>query len=161
MPLHILILSHYNINLEKSEKKWADFLAKWGQSLRITQWEVTYINHILTPDGQPTLTDAVSFLGEQLNRAMGGTPEAGRLQAQRVLIENGSPWARMYISINTGFRWDQVPLIAFELTVRGRAEGENAWEMTHDRLRQARRQIVTAFDTLTTPRKHTIWGKRK
>jgi uncharacterized protein (TIGR04255 family) len=143
------------------EEKWADFLAKWGQSLRITQWEVTYINHILTSDGRPVLTDAVSFLGEQLSEAMGGTLDAGRLEAQRILTEDGLPWARMYVIINTGTRSDQIPLIAFELTVRGPVEGEDALESTHDRLRKARRQIVMAFDTLTTSKMHTIWGKRK
>jgi len=142
-------------------EKWADFSEKCGETLRITQWEVTYINHILASDGQPDLTDAISFLGEPLTRAMGGALDAGRLEAQRILVENGSPWARMYLSINTGIRLDQVPLIAFELTVRGPVEGEDAWEMTHDRLLEARRQIVIAFDTLTTPRMHTIWGKRK
>jgi hypothetical protein len=67
----------------------------------------------------------------------------------------------MYVSITSAIRPDQVPLIAFELTVRGAPEGEDIWETTHARLFEARRQIVTAFDTLTTPKMHAEWGKRK
>ena len=36
--------------------------------------------------------------------------------------------------------------------MRGPAEGEDAWAITHGLLRKARRQIVMAFDTLTTPK---------
>jgi hypothetical protein len=82
------------------------------------------------------------------------------VEAQKILTEDGSPWARMYVNINTGIRSDQVPLIAFELTVRGPVEGERAWEITDDRLRKARHQIVTAFDILTTPKMHLMWGKQ-
>lgn len=142
-------------------EKWSDFLKKEGLSLAITQWEVTYINHILTPDDQPTLADALSFWGEELDHAMGGAAEAGRMEAQRILAEDGSPWARMYVNITTGLRTDQVPLIAFELTVRGPPGSEDIWDMTRDRLFKARHQIVTAFDVLTTPKMHAIWRKRK
>jgi uncharacterized protein (TIGR04255 family) len=143
-------------------EKWSDFLTEIKQSLKITQWELTYINHILTPAGQPTLAEALCFWGAELSDAMGGPAETGRLEAQRILTEDGSPWARMYISMTTGVRFDQVPVISFELTVRGPpAEGDDAWGTTHDRLFRARRQIVTAFDALTTEKMHTSWGKRK
>lgn len=141
-------------------KKWSNFLEQREQVLKLTQWEVTYINHIPTPNGQPSLTGALSFWGEELDHALGGTAEASRMEAQRILTEDGSPWARMYISVVTGIRPDEVPLIAFELTVRGPAEGEKVWEATQDRVFRARRQIVTAFDTLTTPAMHALWGKR-
>jgi uncharacterized protein (TIGR04255 family) len=141
--------------------KWADLLKKEAQNLRLTQWEVTYINHILTPDGQPTLGDVLSCWSGQLDQALGGPADVGRMEAQRILTANTSPWARMYISITTAIRSDQVPLIAFELTIRGAPQGEDIWETTHGRLFEARRQILTAFDTLTTPKMHAIWGKRK
>ena len=141
--------------------KWSDFLKKEGQTPALSQWEVTYINHILTPEGQPTLADVLSFWGEQLDRALGGAAEAGRLEAQRILTENNAPWARMYVNVTTGIRFDRVPLIALELTVRGPSGDEDAWEMTRNRLFQARSKIVTAFDTLTTPKMHAIWGKRR
>jgi uncharacterized protein (TIGR04255 family) len=130
-------------------EKWSGFLKKEGQALALTQWEVTYINHIPTPEGQPTLADALSFWGERLDHALGGAAEVGRMEAQRILIENTSPWARMYVNITTGYRLDQVPLplIALELTVRGPPGDEDTWETTHDRVLQARRQIVTAFAT--------------
>jgi hypothetical protein len=67
----------------------------------------------------------------------------------------------MYINITTGIRVDQTPLIAFELTVRGPPEGEDAWDITHERLFNGRHQIVTAFGALTTEKMHAIWGKRK
>jgi uncharacterized protein (TIGR04255 family) len=140
--------------------KWSDFLKMEGQTLTLSQWEVTYINHILTPEGEPTLAEVLSFWGEQLDRALGGAAEAGRLEAQRILTENNEPWARMYLNVTTGIRFDQVPLIAFELTVRGPSGDEDAWETTHNRLFQARRQIVTAFDTLTTPKMHAVWRKK-
>jgi uncharacterized protein (TIGR04255 family) len=142
-------------------EKWSAFLREEGQVLRLTQWEVTYINHILTPDGQPPLADVLSCWSGQLDQALGGRADTGRIEAQRVLTENTSPWARMYVSITTAIRSDQVPLIAFELTVRGAPESEDPWETTHARLLAARREIVVAFDTLTTPKMHAIWGKQK
>jgi uncharacterized protein (TIGR04255 family) len=140
---------------------WANFLKEEAQNLRLTQWEVTYINHILTLGGQPTLADALSCWSGQLDQALGGPADTGRIEAQKILTTNNSPWARMYVSITSAIRPDQVPLIAFELTVRGAPEGEDIWETTHARLFEARRQIVTAFDTLTTPKMHAEWGKRK
>jgi len=65
-------------------ERWADFLAKLEQPLKITQWEVTYINHILTPDGRPGLTDALSFFSGELTTAMGGAVEAG--SGRRILL---------------------------------------------------------------------------
>jgi uncharacterized protein (TIGR04255 family) len=142
-------------------EKWSAFLKEIEKPLRLTQWEVSYINHILTPGGQPTLADVLSFWGGELDLAMGGPAEAGRMEAQKILTENNSPWARMYINITTAIRGDQIPLIAFELTVRGPPGDEDAWNVTHDRLLKGRHQIVTAFDALTTEKMHAIWGKRK
>jgi uncharacterized protein (TIGR04255 family) len=142
-------------------ENWSNFLKKEGQTLALTQWEVTYINHILMPEGQPTLADALSFWGGELDHALGGAAESGRIEAQRILTEDSLPWARMYVSITTGVRVDQVPLIALELTVRGPPGEKETWETTHDRLLRARRQIVMAFDTLTTPKMHAIWGRQK
>jgi uncharacterized protein (TIGR04255 family) len=142
-------------------EKWSTFLKKEEQRLRLTQWEVTYINHILRPDGQPTLSDILSCWSGQLDQALGGPADIGRVEAQRVLTSNTSAWARMYVNITTAIQSDQTPLIAFELTVRGKPEGEDMWETTRARLFEARRRIVTAFDTLTTPEMHAIWGKRK
>jgi len=142
-------------------EKWSTFLIKEEQKLRLTQWEVSYINHILTPDGKPTLSDVLSCWSGQLDQALGGPADIGRIEAQRVLTANNSPWARMYVNITTAIRSDQNPLIAFELTVRGTPEGEDMWETTRAGFFEARSRIVTAFDTLTTPRMHAIWGKRK
>jgi uncharacterized protein (TIGR04255 family) len=162
--LHNATYPHFEPLQEKFwgiAEKWSAFLKGLDKSLKLTQWEVSYINHILTPDGQPTLADVLSFWGGELDHAMGGAAEAGRMEAQRILTENNSPWARMYINITTGIRVDQTPLIAFELTVRGPPEGEDAWDITHERLFKGRHQIVTAFDALTTEKMHAIWGKRK
>ena len=161
---HNAIYPHFEAIQEKFwniAEKWSHFLTRIGQALKLTQWEVSYINHILTPDGQPTLADVLSFWGGELDHAMGGAAEAGRMEAQRILTENNSPWARMYVNITTGIRFDQIPLVAFELTVRGPAEGEDAWDITHERLFKGRHQIVTAFDALTTGKMHAIWGRRR
>ena len=142
-------------------EKWSAFLKGIEKILKLTQWEVSYINHILMAD-QLDLADVLSFWGGQLDYAMGGAAEAGRMEAQRILTENNSPWARMYVNITTGIRADQIPLIAFELTVRGPPPGgADAWHATHDRLFKGRHQIVTAFDALTTEKMHALWGKRK
>lgn len=122
---------------------------------------MSYINHIFTPDGQPALSDVLSCWGGQLDQALGGPADSGRIEAQRVLTANTSPWARMYVNIATAIHADQPPLIAFELTVRGTPEGEDMWETTRAGLFEARNRIVRAFDTLTTPKMHAIWGKRK
>jgi uncharacterized protein (TIGR04255 family) len=141
--------------------KWRSYIQNIGQDLDLTQWEVTYINHILTPEGRPKLADVLSFWGAELDQAIGGAADAGRMEVQRILTEDSSPWARMYVSMTTGIRPDQVPLIAFELTVRGPSANEDSWDRMRDQLLNARRQIVIAFDTLTTPEMHVVWGKRK
>jgi uncharacterized protein (TIGR04255 family) len=143
--------------------RWSSFLAKFNKPLKVTQWELSYINHIIAPDGQPTLAGALSFWGRELDQAMGGAADGGRMEAQKILTENSSPWARMYVSVTTGVRApDQIPLIAFELTLRGPPGSEqDIWRITHERLFQARSHIVRAFDVLTTPEMHEIWGKRK
>ncbi len=141
--------------------KWRSYIENIGQVIDLTQWEVTYINHILTPEGRPELAEVLSFWGAELDQAMGGPADTGRMEVQRNLTEDGSPWARMYVSMTTGIRSDQVPLIVVELTVRGPPENEDSWSNTRNRILDARRQIVTAFDTLTTPEMHIVWGKRK
>jgi len=42
-------------------EKWSTFLKGIEKTLELTQWEVSYINHILTPDKQPTLAEVLSF----------------------------------------------------------------------------------------------------
>jgi uncharacterized protein (TIGR04255 family) len=161
---HNAIYPHFEVLQEKFwviAEEWSAFLKGMGNTLKLTQWEVSYINHILTPDGHPTLADVLSFWGEELDYAMGGDAEAGRMEAQKILTENNSPWARMYVNITTAIRFDQTPLIAFELTVRGPPGDGDAWASAHDRLFKGRHQIVTAFDALTTRKMHTIWGKRE
>lgn len=150
-------------NFKKAADNWSNYLTKIGQSLILTQWEVTYINQIFSPDeSPPQLGEILTFWGSELESAMGGHAETGRMEAQRVLSDdNGVPWARMYINVGTGIRPDQVRLISFELTVRGPpANGDNPWDRMQEQLFKARRQIVIAFDALTTPKMHTTWGKR-
>lgn len=162
--LHNAAYPHFEYLQEKFwniAEKWLIFLKGIEKTLELTQWEVSYINHILTPDRQPTMADVLSFWGGQLDHAMGGSAEVGRMEAQRVLTENNSPWARMYVNVGSAIRADQVPLIAFELTVRGPPGGEDAWNVTHERLFKGRHHIVRAFDALTTEKMHAIWGKRK
>jgi uncharacterized protein (TIGR04255 family) len=163
--LHNATYPHFEILQEKFWyliERWSKFLESEEKPLKLTQWELSYINHILTPNGQPALADILSFWSDKLNGAMGGTVEAGRIEAQRILSESNAPWARMYINVGTAVRSDQVPLVIFELTVRGPpGNDEKGWDITRDRLFKARRQIVTAFDTLTTPRMHADWGRRK
>jgi uncharacterized protein (TIGR04255 family) len=140
---------------------WLDYLNKIGQPISLTQWEVTYINHIFSTDVPPRFGEILTFWGSELERAMGGHAEAGRMEAQRILKEaDGVPWARMYVNVGTGIRPDQSRIISFELTVRGPPENENPWGRMQDQLFKARRHIVTAFDVLTTPKMHATWGKR-
>ena len=142
--------------------QWSEYLNALGLPLALTQWEVTYINHIFGPHhSTPRLGEVLTFWGEALEHAMGGHADTGRMEAQRVLTEpDGRPWARMFVALGSGVRADQVPLISFELTVRGPPANENPWERMEDQLFRARRQIVTAFDLLTTPEMHALWSKR-
>jgi uncharacterized protein (TIGR04255 family) len=143
-------------------EKWSAFLENEKEHLNLTQWELSYINHILTPDGQPTLGEILSFWGEKLNEAMGGAVDAGRIEAQKILRDGDTPWARFFINVTTAVRADQTPLVIFELTVRGSpGNGEGVWDITRNRIFQARRRIVSAFDTLTTEGMHALWGRQR
>jgi len=76
------VYPHFEVLQEKFwsiAEKWSDFLKKHKQALKLTQWEVTYINQIPTPNGQLALAEALSFWGGQLDRALGGAVEAGRM----------------------------------------------------------------------------------
>lgn len=141
--------------------KWIKFLADMKQTPSLTQWEVAYINSIDLDGEDADPGKILSFLGNQLDKAMTGPVEAGQIETQRVLVKNDAPWARFYISAKTGIRIDQKPHLVLELTVRGPATATRGeFDLAECQL-DARQIIVAAFNELTTPEMHKRWEKIK
>lgn len=134
---------------------WRAFLAEHNLELKISQFEVTYVNRISIAD-RPLLVDEVmSFLAPPLREGLGGKAEATSLSSQRVLAHEGIDWARAYISAQNAQDERGNPSVSFELTVRGPLSAD----LQILQLR-AREWIVRAFDNLTSPEMHKVWGKR-
>ncbi len=152
---------HFEIIHEKFRQgfeAWRKFI---GLELRLTQWEVTYVNRIGAGDQPPDLGGILSFIGPQLQEAIGGPPEAARFDAQLLLrSSDGDNWARGYVSAKNGFGPRREPLVLLELTVRGPQPSSGGAQAMYDRQFQAREWIVRAFDKLTTDEQHKIWGRK-
>jgi uncharacterized protein (TIGR04255 family) len=152
-------------HFEALHEKFRTAFGEWGafvrpHSVQITHWEVTYVNRIAAGEQSPDMSSILSFVGPQLGNDLGGPPDAARLDAQRVLLlEDGTPWARAYISAKNGFGPKREPLVLLELTVRGPQSSPDG-EAVYQNHFQARKWIVEAFDTLTTESQHKIWGKK-
>jgi uncharacterized protein (TIGR04255 family) len=129
-----------------------------------TQCEVTYVNHIDADTVWSTHGDIASIL-----RLVGTPPYAEegfegkfeqlQLVGQFRLQMEGIPFARLHATLQPGFRrLDNKPIYILDLTVRGRPLGEGA-DGVLAFLDEARKAIVSAFASLTTPAMHGRWGR--
>jgi uncharacterized protein (TIGR04255 family) len=152
-------------HFEAIHQKFETAFGEWREFVRphvvqITHWEVTYVNRIAAGEQSQDLGDVLSFIGPRLRHAIGGPPEAARFDAQRILLlDDGTRWARAYISAKNGFGPKREPLVLLELTVRGPLSSPDD-ATVYGRHFQARKWIVQAFDVLTTEAQHRIWGKK-
>ena len=127
--------------------------------LRVNQCEVTYVNHILSGQGWESFADAhrvFSFWCPPETR-IPGQPEDMRTHLRFVIPgKPAPPVGRLHVEVQPAFRAkDGRPMYVFHLTARGQV-GESI-----DFFDLGRRWIVESFATLTTPRMHDVWKRKR
>lgn len=143
--------------------KFSTFLAAHGlSSPRITQCEVTYVNHILPAEGvwssHGAAGNAVTLVGSP-----GGdflpAPEDVRAAARFIINTEAHEQAgRLHITLEPRFfvQGDQ-PLLFLQLVTRGAPLGEGL-EGARTFFRLGREWIVRGFFAVTTSAMHKEWG---
>lgn len=133
------------------------------------QCEITYINHITPNEHWSSHKDLASvFRGwnSSYSSLVEQPVEAINLRAVHLLNdETGQFVGRLHIIVQSAFKGadrptevDQ-PIFVLTITARGKpmGEGESGFLEFFDAGRKA---IVSAFDRITTPEMHRVWGKR-
>jgi uncharacterized protein (TIGR04255 family) len=143
-------------------QKLSAWLVSHGEAVIPTQCEVTYINHVRPIDGLWATHDEAGRLFNGIGLptpAQGMSPELFNWRGQYLLRDaDGSSVSRLHAGISAGYGGpgpEPVPLMLFELTVRGTPSGDDLLTF-FDRGRQA---IVETFVQLTSPEAREAWGQ--
>jgi len=127
-------------------------------SLRVNQYEVSYINHIVAGEGWESHKDVeeVFTVWKQPRSADPGQTEDLMFRARFPIADDTGGFAgRLYVTLQSARRLsDGAPMFVLELTARGHANDHS------DFFDLGRRWIVKSFAELTTPKMHKIWGRR-
>ncbi len=125
--------------------------------------ETTYINHLLPDPGRWAPGEL-----EKLFTVFGPRPDGGFLPpaeqgqfAFTFLIPDsaGEPLGRLHVSLARAIRQkDSAHLLVFELTARGRPDGEGLDGVLRF-MDRAHEWIVRGFTELTRPSMHELWGR--
>jgi len=145
---------------ERSFRALTSFLAAEGMGEpKITQCEVTYVNHIGAGALEHGHADFESLFSVALPPALPFKLEQVASQASFVLEENGQPTGRLHARVFPAFDRDgKTPLYVLELTVRGRPRGDGlSGALTF--LDGGRAAINKAFVALTTAEMQARWGR--
>lgn len=128
------------------------------QALQITQCEVSYINHISPPVGEPLI------VGDWLRPLNLQTPlEADDFSLnfrQTINADDGNPQGRLVVEVGSAIAEDGAPLIMLNISVRG-APKEATTSSALDFICKGRELIVTRFSQLTTEAAHVRWERTK
>ncbi|HVA89978.1 MAG TPA: TIGR04255 family protein [Chloroflexota bacterium] len=141
-------------NFDRDFGTFLAFIERQGLgSARVNQCEISYVNHLPAGIGWKDFGD----IEKVFTFWRSGTPEAEdlRLHLRSVIKDEvGSPIGRLHVDLQPAVRVsDGSPMYVFHLTARGQI-GDGV-----DFLDRGRESIVMAFDRLTTPEMHKIWGK--
>jgi len=158
-PRHKRVLQLFNERLET----FVSFLAENSLgNLELKQYEITYVNHILSDDGRDLVANIGKvfrdFSWENRSGRPLGTPEGFCWKTVFALPDGAG---RLHVTIRNATRvTDNRPIIFFELTVRGFGK-----EPTLDDMRSwfvmAHAQIVRTFDDMVDKEfQRTVWGRR-
>jgi uncharacterized protein (TIGR04255 family) len=129
--------------------------------------EVTYVNSIPVEEdaAKQGRHHTAGFLLRDVQpwREERFLPPPEDMQAQvrwRIADDGGKPLGRLYLSVTPALRpLDMMPIYMMNLTSRVLPHGEDR-ESALQALDLGHRWAVLAFDELTTPEMHEIWGKR-
>jgi uncharacterized protein (TIGR04255 family) len=126
---------------------------------RVSQCEVTYVNHILADEGWGHYgdLDKIFTFWRPTDLVPPGSAEDLRLHTQFVIPgKDRQPIGRLHVDVLPGVRTsDHHPMYVLHLTARGQV-GDAV-----DFFDIGREWIVTAFKNLTTNSMHNIWGIEK
>jgi len=127
-------------------------------AIRITQCEVSYINHIVAGEGWKTHADIgkVFTVWQQPTVAFPGVAQDVTFRARFPILDSGGAFAgRLHATMQSVVRLtDGVPMFVLDLTARGQVgEGTDFFDL-------GREWIVRSFKELTTPEMHQVWGIR-
>ena len=128
------------------------------QALLVTQYEITYVNHISSQSGEALL------VGDWLRPLCLQVPiqadDFSLTLRQTIRDDDGKPQGRLVVEAMTAFQEDGSPLIALNITVRG-APKDATYASALDLICKGRDLIVTRFSQLTTEVAHRHWGRIK
>jgi uncharacterized protein (TIGR04255 family) len=132
----------------------------------VNQVEVSYINNIVMGDAWHTHSDlGRMFRGWSRQALIGHTLDSVHLRASYLLDDDaGAFLGRLHAVIQSGYRGEpgtgeDEPVFVFTLTARGRPLGEGEQGMLAF-VELAHREIVVAFEKMTTDEAHAIWQKK-
>jgi uncharacterized protein (TIGR04255 family) len=128
-------------------------------TIRVSQCEVTYINHIVAGEGWETHADIskVFSIWRQPVSNYPGHAQDLTFRARFPIFDKGGGFSgRLYVTLQPVSRLsDGAPMFLLDLTARGQVgEGTDFFDL-------GREWIVRSFTALTTPTMHKIWGRRK
>ncbi|MCY4041028.1 MAG: TIGR04255 family protein [Gammaproteobacteria bacterium] len=132
-------------------------------SIRPTQCEVSYINHIEPNE----IWKSHSRIGEvisawnpsKLEEASPDIESVGIVMQQLIIDEGSKPVGRLHISAQPAYRTNsREPLIVLSLTARG-APAEPTIEGILEFADRGRDEIVRGFASVTTPTMHKYWRR--
>lgn len=131
-----------------------------GKALTPIQCEVTYVNHLLPGPTWSAHREFAKVLGWPAPRQTSFLPEAesARVVMKYVIQQSGEPIGRLQASSQPAFRRiDQLPVIIFNLTARGRPLSDDLGGVVRF-MDIGHEWIVRGFKELTTPAMHREWG---
>lgn len=140
--------------------KFESFVVESGfESLKLTQCEVTYINHIRPSTGlHDDLAHLMSTFADPALVAPASRLESADFSLVSQLVADDKPVGRLHISVNPAFVDDE-PVWRLNLTARGDPIGsglsgiKSFFGIGHE-------AIVLNFEALTTEEMHTEWMKQ-
>lgn len=142
----------------------SEFIASQGAGVpKVTQCEVTYVNHILPNHLWDNHSQADRIFPFMSARTTEGQLERFSTEMEFALSEGGSQFGRLHVKVLPAYAKDgRTPLYVLELTARGpvQAEGIGA-ESATSFLDKGRSAIVKTFMQLTSEEMQAkAWGKK-
>jgi len=137
----------------------SEFLAtEGGGEPKVTQCEVTYVNHIRPGEPWADLSDFGNVFAISIKPAESYPLEQASIQAEYLMLDQGEPYGRVHVKVLPALdRIGKTPLYVLELTARGAPRsGGAAGALTF--LDKGREAIDQLFVNLTTRAMHLEWG---
>jgi len=136
--------------------------------LKPNQCEVTYVNHIPAGEGwekHGDIGEVLTVFQRSFSDSFLENPEYVEDVSMRLRFlipdQAGKPIGRLHITIDPGYRRsDNQPLFIINLTARGAPCGEGI-DGVMSFLDLGREWVVRGFASITTPKMHQIWRRKK